>query len=209
MYKYIIFDVDGTLIDTEPAVVLSYQRVFFEEFGRYLTGEELFEHYTVPTYERMKKFGLKNVEEAVGKFHTYLMEAFCKVKAYEGILQLLEALEHKNISIGIVTARSKKEVEEDPYFQSLVKHFKYIVCADDTEKHKPDPEPLLKIFNEMNIDASKTIYIGDTYADFMCAKNSGVHFGLAIWGAKKTEGINAEYNFEKPEEILSVLIPNL
>jgi HAD superfamily hydrolase (TIGR01549 family) len=205
MYKYIIFDVDGTLIETEPAVVSSYQRVFFEEFGRYLTVEELFENYMVPTYERMRRFGFKNVEEAVEKFHTYLMEAFCNVKAYKGILSLLEALENKDISMGVVTARSKREVEDDPCLQSLVKHFKYIICADDTQKHKPESEPLFKIFEMMNANPFKSIYIGDTYSDYMCAKNADVDFGLAVWGAKKTDGIIAEFSFEKPEDILNIL----
>ena len=202
MYDCIIFDVDGTLINTEQAVVSSYQRVIFEQFGRFFTEEEIFRNYSFPTNERMEKFGITNVEEAVEKFHKYLMEAFCGVKPYEGILQLLEILKQKKIAIGIVTARSKKEVDEDPCLQSIVKHFNYVICADDTIKHKPDPEPLLRVIKEMNMNIFKTLYIGDTHSDYMCAVNSDVDFGLALWGAKNTENIEAEYNFKEPAEIL-------
>ena len=205
MYKYIIFDVDGTLIETEQVVVSSYQKVIVEEFGRYFSMEELFENYSVPTFERMKRFGVKNVEEAVNKFHSCLMEGFCRLEPYEGIFEILETLENKNILMGIVTARSKKEVSGDLCLQNFIKHFKYIVCADDTVKYKPDPDPLLLIFEKMKVDKSKTIYIGDTYSDYMCAKNSGVHFGLALWGAKNTKNIVAQYNFKLPEEILNII----
>jgi HAD superfamily hydrolase (TIGR01549 family) len=205
MYKNIIFDVDGTLIDTESAVIAAYQRVIFEEFGRYASMEEIFEHHTVPTHERLKRFGLKNIEDAEEKYHNYLMEAFSKVKVYDGIIELLEALEHKNILVGVVTARSRKEVEGDPCLQSLVWNFKNIVCADDTQEHKPQPQPLRKIFDIMKVEIDKTIYIGDTYSDFMCAKNSGVHFGLAVWGARYKENITADYNFYHPKEILNII----
>lgn len=205
MYDCIIFDVDGTLINTEQAVISSYQRVIFEEFGCYFTEEEIFRNYSFPTYERIERFGITNVEEAVAKFHNYLMEAFCKVKPFDGILQLLEVLKKKKVAIGIVTARSKKEVEEDPCLQSILKHFNYIICADDTEKHKPDPAPLLKIIKEMNMNIFKTLYIGDTHSDYMCAANSDVDFGLALWGARSVENIKAEYDFKEPGEILHVL----
>jgi HAD superfamily hydrolase (TIGR01549 family) len=206
MYDFIIFDVDGTLIETEQVVIDAYQKVIFEEFGRYFSTEEFFENHSVPTFERMKRFGVKNVEEAVDKFHIYLMEGFCKLKPYEGILQILKILKHKNILTGIVTARSGKEVSEDPCLQSFIKNFEFIVCADDTIKHKPDPEPLLFITKKMKANKAKTIYIGDTYSDYMCAKNSGVHFGLALWGAKDIENIIAHHNFLKPGDIQDVLL---
>jgi HAD superfamily hydrolase (TIGR01549 family) len=206
MYKCIIFDVDGTLINTEAVVIPTYQRVIFEEFGRYFTEEELARSYALPTYESIVRMGFKNVEEGVQKYHKYLMEAFCNVKAYDGIIEVLDFLAEHDITTGIVTARSKREVDEDVCLQSLVHHFKYIVCADDTEKHKPDPEPIQKLIKLANLENSNTLYIGDTYYDYMCAKNSGVHFGLALWGARTTEGIDAEYYFKTPTEIVDVLL---
>jgi HAD superfamily hydrolase (TIGR01549 family) len=205
MYNFIIFDVDGTLINTGAAVVAAYQEVIFEEFGRYFSEKEIFENYMFPTYERLKGFGVKNIEESIKKFHNYLMDAFYNLDPYEGIFQLLETLEHRNIRMGIVTARSRKEVIDDPCLQCFIKHFEYVVCADDTVKHKPEAEPLLKIIKEMKADISKTIYIGDTPSDYMCAKSSGIDFGLALWGAKNTENINAKYKFKQPEEILDIL----
>jgi len=205
MYNYIIFDIDGTLIDTEPAIVSSYQRLIFEEFGRNCAPEELARGYGIPTSECIAMLGFKNVEESVKKYHTYLFESYDNVKVFNGIIKVLDYLDNKNIITGIVTARSRREVEGDPCLQSLITHFKHIVCADDTKKPKPDPEPILKLMKMSNAEITKTIYIGDTYFDYMCARNSGVCFGLAMWGAKTTDGINADYNFMDPEEILRIL----
>lgn len=205
MYSCIIFDIDGTLIDTKPAIVSSYQKVYFEEFGRYCMPEELAMGFTVPTKECMSMLGFKNVEEALSKYHTYLFESFYNVKVFDGILQVLDILDGKNYTKAIVTARSKREIENDPCLQTIIKHFKFVVCADDTKRHKPDPEPVLKLVDMANTEIGTTIYIGDTYSDYMCARNSGVHFGLALWGAGTIEGIDADYNLKNPMEILSIL----
>jgi HAD superfamily hydrolase (TIGR01549 family) len=205
MYKSVIFDVDGTLIDTEAVVIPTYQRVIFEEFERFFTKEEMARVYALPTYESMVRLGFKNVEEAVHKYHTYLMEAFCNVKPYEGIIEVLDFLDRRDVKTGIVTARSKREVEDDSCLQSLASYFNYTVCADDTEKHKPDPEPIQKLLKMADAENTAAIYIGDTYYDYMCAKNSGVHFGLALWGARTTDRIDADYYFQTPSEIIKLL----
>ena len=144
-YGCIIFDVDGTMINTEKAVHKSYQRVIFEEFNRYFTPEEFSVAYGVPTLEALKKLGIKDVEEANRKYHMYLMEEFKKVQPYDGIIDVLVELNKLNIPLGIVTSRNNEEVLDDACLQGIIKYFKYIICADDTKKHKPDSEPLLKL----------------------------------------------------------------
>lgn len=205
MYQLVIFDVDGTLIDTAPAVALCYQQLFFEEFGRHLTSEEFFQDYTLPTNKRLENLAFKDVEEAANRLHTYLMRAYCNVQPFNDILNVLDFLSNRNITMGIVTARSKNEVENDPCLKSFISRFKHVICADDTIKHKPDADPILELMKRAGAEKNETIYIGDTFSDYMCAKNAGVHFGLALWGAKFSDGIKADYNFTDPHEIIRYL----
>lgn len=205
MYNCIVFDVDGTLIDTERAVFSSYQKVIFEEFGRYYEPEEIKPAFGVPTPEALARLGFKNIEEAEGKYHRYLMEAFCHAKPFEGIIEVLAALKHQGITTGVVTSRNKAEVEEDACFQGLAQYFTYVICADDTEKHKPDPEPLLTVVKRAEKELCKTLFIGDTHYDSACAKGAGVDFALALWGAKEGDRIGADYYLQEPRKILDVL----
>ncbi|MHB8063561.1 MAG: HAD hydrolase-like protein, partial [Ruminiclostridium sp.] len=57
MYKYVIFDVDGTMVDTEEAVMHSYQSVIFEKYGRHFSEEEMLKGYGVPTPKALAKYG--------------------------------------------------------------------------------------------------------------------------------------------------------
>jgi phosphoglycolate phosphatase-like HAD superfamily hydrolase len=107
--------------------------------------------------------------------------------------------------LSIVTARNKSELDDDAGFQRVLKYFDFIVCADDTKKYKPDPEPLLYLLKKADAKYNETIYIGDAYTDFLCARNTGVDFGLALWGALNRNGIDAEYYFERPEDIIDIL----
>jgi phosphoglycolate phosphatase-like HAD superfamily hydrolase len=83
--------------------------------------------------------------------------------------------------------------------------FKLAVCADDTEKHKPNPDPILKFIEISGDDKSKTIYIGDTKYDMECAFGAGIDFALALWGAKSSIGINANYILESPSQVLDLI----
>lgn len=205
MYKCLVLDVDGTLIDTERAVFSTYQRVFFEEFGRNFTPEELKRAYGVPTEEALTRLGFKDVKAAAEKYHRWLMEAFTQVALFDGVQELLDRLQDKGIVMGIVTSRNKAEVTEDACFSKLAQRFDYIVCADDTVRHKPEAEPLLKIMEKSGCHKDEVLYIGDTHYDYLCAKNAGVDFALALWGAKNTDEIHAKYNLERPEEVLRIL----
>jgi phosphoglycolate phosphatase-like HAD superfamily hydrolase len=105
----------------------------------------------------------------------------------------------------IVTSKTKEEFLNDFVPFGLINYFKLVVCADDTEKHKPNPEPILKFIELSGADKSKTIYIGDTKYDMDCAFGAGIDFALALWGAKSSIGINANYIFENPKQILELI----
>ncbi|MFB1051265.1 HAD family hydrolase [Paraliobacillus sp. JSM ZJ581] len=78
--------------------------------------------------------------------------------------------------------------------------------ADDIEKHKPDPAPLLECLKRLDIDASEAIYIGDSLSDYQAAKHVQMDFGYAKWGSVSGEGIvEPDYVFEEPKDLLELL----
>lgn len=205
MYKYIVFDVDGTMIDTEEAVMYAYQSVIFKKHGRYFTPEELLKGYGVPTPKSLEAFGFTDIEKAVKDYYEYLIEGFSKNRIFDGISELIFTLKNMDIPLGVVTSRSRFEVEVDTCMDCLKDKFKTIITSDDTVLHKPDAEPLLKAMEILNAEADETLFIGDTQFDRLCAKNAGVRFALALWGTNNAENIDADYYFKKPEELLEIL----
>lgn len=207
MYKYIIFDVDGTMIDTEEAVTYGYQSVIFKEFGRYFSDEELLAGSGVPTPQTLAKYGFTDIEKAQKDFYVYLIEGYARSKPFEGILEILDEIKAGNISMGIATSRSNYEVENDSTLQKFINKFDCTVCSDDTVLHKPNPDPLLEAMKRMNADPSETLYIGDTINDRKCAKGAGVKFALALWGSNDAHNIDADIILKKPSDILEIINP--
>ncbi len=205
MYSCIVFDVDGTLLDTEIAVLSSLQKLVSEELNKNYSFEELSFALGIPGEVALNKLGITNILECGEKWNVYLKEYFHHVKIFDDIKESLVKLNESGVLIGIVTSKTKEEFLNDFVPFGLSNYFKVVVCADDTEKHKPNPEPLLKFIELSGVDKSETIYIGDTKYDLDCALGAGIDFALALWGAKSSKGINANYILENPKQIVGLI----
>lgn len=205
MYNYIIFDIDGTLLDTEIAVLSSLQKLVLEELDKNLSFDELRFALGIPGEVTLNKLGITNILECNVKWNRYLKEYFHHVKVFDDIKDTLIKLNKIGISTGIVTSKTKGEFLNDFVPFKLNNYFKLVVCADDTEKHKPNPDPILKFIELSGADKSKTIYIGDTKYDMDCAFAANIDFALALWGAKSSIGINANYILKNPKQILELI----
>ncbi|WP_270562850.1 HAD family hydrolase [Clostridium beijerinckii] len=204
MYNCIIFDIDGTLLDTEIAVLSSLQKLVFEELNENLNFDELRFALGIPGEVTLNKLGITNILDCNVKWNKYLKEYFHNVKVFDGIKDTLIKLNEIGILTGIVTSKTKEEFLNDFAPFELNNYFKLVVCADDTEEHKPNPEPILKFIELSGANKSKTIYIGDTRYDMDCAFGAGIDFALALWGAKSSVGINANYILENPKQVLKL-----
>ncbi|MED3550245.1 HAD family hydrolase [Cytobacillus praedii] len=205
MYNTIIFDVDGTLIDTEKAVLSSLQKVLKTDYGRAVPLEELYFVLGIPGTDSLPQLGIKDVNRANERWNCFMKDFFHSIEVFNGIKDLLETIKTRNIVQGIVTSKTNEELINDFVPFGLSNYLIHTVCADDTVRHKPHPEPLLKFLEISGADPKKSIYIGDTIYDYECARDAGIDFGLALWGCKNHEDIQAKYKFERPQDLLDFL----
>ncbi len=126
-----------------------------------------------------------------------------ELNIFPGIVETLAILKSKGILLGIVTSKSRDEFNYDFKKLGIKDYFQFIVCSDDTLKHKPNPEPMLECLKLANIDPIDALYIGDSKYDQMCASQAGVNFGLAVWGSH-LKGHPTTYNFINPKNILEL-----
>lgn len=201
MYKHIVFDVDGTLIDTEYAVLHSLKDLLKEEYNRDYKIEELEFALGITGEAAIKQLEISDIERTVDLWNDKLNKYKESVCVFNGIEELLKVLS-QNHKLGIVTSKTKEEFEEKVTHFGLNKYFGVIICADDTEKHKPNPEPLLKYMELANAKNKETIYIGDSIYDMQCAKASKVDFAFAKWGNKR-QNIEAKYTLSQPSELFN------
>ncbi|MGG6310423.1 HAD family hydrolase [Paenibacillus macerans] len=202
MYDTIIFDVDGTLIDTEKAVIGSLQRMLSTEYGMDKEASELSFVLGIPGALSLPQLGIERISPAVDRWNELMKDFYDTISVFDGIEEVMASLHNRNFVQGIVTSKTREELEEDFVPFGLSTYLSFTVCADDTLRHKPDPEPLLKFIDISGSDPKRSIYIGDTVYDYECARDAGIDFGLALWGCKHPERIPARHIFAHPQDIL-------
>ncbi|MHB1394293.1 MAG: HAD family hydrolase [Clostridia bacterium] len=205
MIKCVVFDVDGTLIDTGEAIISSLQKVLEEDLGQSYSEDELSFAFGIPGAVTLEKLGINDIEYSIGKWIKYLNDFSDSMKVFDGVDNCLRKIKELNIKTGIVTSKSKEEFESNFIPFGLADYFDYVVCADDTTKHKPHPEPILKLLEISGNKPEDIVYIGDTKYDKECAEGAGVKFGLALWGAKSAEGFDSAYLLQRPEDIINLI----
>ncbi|WP_139194405.1 HAD family hydrolase [Bacillus sp. MUM 13] len=205
MFQYVIFDVDGTILDTEKAILKSLQKVLKEE-GKDYQLEDLRFALGIPGKETLRRLNVMDVERVHPKWSETVLEFSHEVNVFQDLENVIKTLSESPVRTGIVTSKTKQELidEFEPY--GLSSFFAYTITASDTEKHKPHPEPLLACLDGLNANQDETVYIGDSIYDMQCAKSAGVKFALALWGAKTSEGFDsADFVLKEPKDILQLI----
>lgn len=203
MYKHIVFDIDGTLIDTEFAVLHSLQDILKDVLGQKFSLKELEFTLGITGEKALKQLKVTDIQKTLELWNEKLELYKDKVVVFEGIKDLLQTLTQREYQLGIVTSKTRNEykVEVTPF--ELDKYFDIIICADDTSNHKPNPEPLLKYLELSQVDLKEIIYIGDSVYDYECATSANIDFAFAKWGNKR-QNIDAKYILESSMDLLNI-----
>ncbi|EGO2721869.1 MULTISPECIES: HAD family hydrolase [Enterococcus] len=208
MIKTVLFDVDGTILDTEFVMIKSLQKTLKEEKNLDVPEENLEYILGIPGKKAIERYSSSG--EEVDKLHACWSE---HVKQYSHLATLfpqveeaLTKLKENEIQIGIVTSKTNEEMENEFEHFGLSKLFDISVTASDTTKHKPNPEPILYALNKLGSLPEETIYIGDSIYDMHSSQSAGAKFALAKWGAKENPLFSsADIRLETPLEILQHL----
>lgn len=204
MYHNIVFDIDGTLIDTEEVCLKALQKLILSRQGREVSMEECLFSLGIPSRKVLPMIGMECTDEILAEWDSYYAEIIDTAKPFDGVMELLHTLKGCPVKLGIITSRSETEMEYDPNMELLLPYFEVILTASDTTEHKPTPAPMLEYLRRTGAKAEDTLYIGDTVYDCQCAKGAGTAFALATWGAASHEGIQADHLPAAPLDLLTL-----
>ena len=214
MYSAVIFDLDGTLLDTLDDLWAAVNTAL-KKFSLPLRTREEVRGFVgngiVKLMERAVGQAEKEVlEGALAEFKRYYGE-HCEdeTKPYEGIIELLTALKAKGIRTAVVSNKADFAVKKlaEGYFEGLLE---YAVGENEEAgiRKKPAPDSLLAVMQSMGAGTSSTVYIGDSEVDIQTAKNAGVDCISVTWGFKDKQFLQdngATVLVDAPEEILSLM----
>lgn len=200
-YSHFIFDIDGTMLDTEKAVLVSLQDTLKEVESKDYDLNDLRFVLGIPGITALNKLNLKNAEHTYFIWNEYLKKHLDAVTLFPGIEELVKKLRQKGIKPGIITSKNRFEFNQDFVPFGLAGFFETVICMEDSERPKPSADPMLAYLKKAGISNKEALYIGDTAYDRQCAFSAGVDFGLALWGYNATERIDATYYFASPKEV--------
>jgi pyrophosphatase PpaX len=154
------------------------------------------------------------LEESLAVYRGYHKEHFNgEITCFPGIPEMLTRLKEEGYSLAVVTSRLRGTTTLGIEKYGLRDYFDAIVACDDTERHKPDPDPILAALEIIKKKPEEAVMVGDTAFDIICAKNAGVKSVLAAWGRAdcgRLEGTDGDalvpdYVINKPEDLHGVL----
>jgi len=210
-FRVVLFDLDGTLIDSGPIILASMQHATRTVLGREIAYEEL--AATVGgqgLVSQMRALDPDRVEELVEVYKEHNDPLHETLEAFDDFLDLLPRLRDEGRRLGIVTAKRHRTVRLAlDRFPELAEQFEVVVGYEDTERHKPEPDPVLLALGRLGAAPAEAAYVGDSPFDIQAAKAAGT-FAVAVgWG-----GIHADERLleeepdafvREPAELLDVL----
>lgn len=179
MIKAVVFDVDGVLIDSFAANLKFFQNLLIAAGYPPVTQEQYRHLFHLTMLDVIKMFAVGASEERIqeiwemGKAKQSSLYPTEMVSSPPSLYEVLEGLS-KDYALGIVTSRVRGKVFIFPSLKQTEKYFSTVIYFEDTEKHKPDPEPLFLCAQKMNLDPSEMVYVGDAATDIQAARAAGM-----------------------------------
>ena len=187
-YPTVLFDLDGTLIDSGAMILASFRHATRAVLARDVPDEELVAAVGGATiHEQMRSFDPDRVDELVEAYREHNLPLHDELEAFEGVEDLLAELAGEGRKLGIVTSKRRRTVRRAFDVLDIERFFSAVVTAEDTTNHKPHPEPVELALSLLAADARESAFVGDSPFDVGAGKAAGLFTVGVSWGGLHSE----------------------
>lgn len=204
--KTVIFDLDGTIIDSEGTALKVAKSILPKYMGGSVSEHDLNYLKGKPWIYVLKEWFPGKEQEIYNSLLEEWDRLNPKITAYDGIVETISSLRNLGIRMCIASSKEREYIIKDLEELAIGSYFDAIVGQGDTSRHKPAPDPLILAAKKMEVSPSECIYIGDQPSDIMASRSAGMISGGALWGEGVFEILASsrpDYMFRTPDEILS------
>ncbi|PRO66067.1 HAD family hydrolase [Alkalicoccus urumqiensis] len=203
--KLLLFDFDGTLADTLPICIASFQEAFLQVDGVEWSEEEIEDILGPPETEILRTYTKHgDPEEAVECFYETYASLHPKVTADPAILEMLSALREAGFFLGIITGKARRGLDYSLRQLNMEGVVDWTIAGDETERAKPDPECVDRALQQFRTSKEETMILGDTDADIGAGQNAGITACAVNWlpgFTPKPLTLTPDAVFRSPEEL--------
>lgn len=174
MIKAVLFDFDGTLIDTNELIYQSYNYAFQRVLDREIKKDEFIKLYGRPLRKSLIEDYGDVGYSLIDEYKAFNEENHDRlIRGFDNTTEGLILLKKSGVKLGIVTSKRLRMLLKGIDFLGYNDIFEVLVSVDDTTKHKPYPDPVLKGCEKLGINPSDTIYVGDSIFDLISGHKAG------------------------------------
>jgi len=208
-YKYVLFDLDGTLINTNKLIIDSFKYTYKTGLGLEISEQEILKYFGEPLIVTLARYSEEKADEL---FKTYVEYNESRhddtVTIFEGVKELLEELLRQGCTLALVTSKRRKVAFMGLDLFDIKKYFRVFVTLEDTELHKPNPAPVVRALELLSANPRDAIMVGDSIFDIHCAHGADIKAALVKWSAAcgfQEDDISADYVVRDTTELLKVI----
>ena len=212
--KLLIFDFDGTIMDTRKTIVIAKQETM-RRMGLAIADEQT----CAETIGLSAKSGFKKIyPELSDEMLDLCVQNYRKIfddtkekippTLFVDMVDTLNKLKDKGIVCTIATSRNGKSLREFLDKMNITNLFSYLLAAEDTTLLKPNAEPVIKTLNDLSYSTEQTVVIGDMPIDILMGKNAGVYTCGVTYGNSDRDSLleaGADYVIDGISELLDIL----
>ncbi len=183
----LLFDLDGTLVDSLPLIRFSYAKVF-DELGLPWGNDEVMKLIGLPLKDIGRHFAGDRADLFCETYQRYYHQVHDRMIALiPGTAEMLTDAAAANLKLGIVTSKGRPGTERTLSFFNLNHFFKVVITAEDAPRSKPNPDPILLALNRLGVRAPDACYVGDSPFDIAAGREAGTIVLGVTWGMAKPE----------------------
>lgn len=209
MIKAVLFDLDGTLINTNELILKSFKHTFKTILDLEPTEEEITINYGRPLQEIFKSYDENRIEEMINCYRKINLELHDdECKEFADVDLMLQTLKNKGIKIGVVTSKKSDMAERGAKLMGIFKYFDTFITPEVTIRHKPEGEPVLKACENLGVSPGEALMVGDSPYDILAGKNAGAKTCGVKYTALPIEKLGEskpDFYVDKPLEILELV----
>ncbi|KJS12555.1 MAG: hypothetical protein VR67_08610 [Peptococcaceae bacterium BRH_c8a] len=187
--EYVLFDLDGTLLDTLPLIETSFRHAF-EQLKIPWANGAVMKTIGIPLRDACKQFGGDRWQELFDCYVSYQLTIHdAHVKVFPGTMEALADISPLVRGMAIVTSKRRPVAQRGLSVTGLGRYMQHLVALEDVEKPKPNPEPVLCGLEKFNASPEQAIFIGDSCFDIMSGRQAGVVTVAVSWGMAGPEDL--------------------
>ncbi len=210
-WPVVVFDLDGTLVDTIGLIVASYQHTFTTVLGAAQDEVRIRGWIGQPLIRAFEEVSPKHADELYANYLEWNHANTVRlIRRYPGVDAMLATLVAAGVEVAVATSKLGAPARTALRLAGLQQHVGVLVTIEDTDRHKPDPQPLLHALQQVGASPEQAVYVGDAVVDIAAARNAGMAAIGVTWGAGAREAVleaRPDVVADTVEELLTVLLP--